>query len=204
MSRQKLNWPEKPNTLNENQMKMGKLIGKWLHRLSLVQTLESLALNFPFFSAPLYHRKCLHNSGSRKTNSPISLRKLDPPKRWGWGWGYVCFHLGWLEEDEEGGRGVPSGQTTPDGPSVLPTDRFLPPRLPWTDRAYYLVIDIYWRTADYQLPCVYQQGNPGHTGCYWWISTTTTTLYRQFYYIPIRFLLTDSVLLNFHEQDYPV
>ena len=42
------------------------------------------------------------------------------------------------EEDEEGRRGVPSGQTTPDGPSVLPTDRFIPPTLPWTDRTYYL------------------------------------------------------------------
>ena len=40
-------------------------------------------------------------------------------------------------DEEEEGRRVPSGQTTPDGASVLPTDRFLQPRLPRMNRMYY-------------------------------------------------------------------
>ena len=52
--------------------------------------------------------------------------------------GLVCCLEEEGKEEEEGEEeevrwGVPSGQTTPDGPSVLPTDRF-PPTLTGKDR----------------------------------------------------------------------
>ena len=51
-----------------------------------------------------------------------------------------------MEEDEEGRRGVPSGQTTPDGPSVLPTDRFLPPTQPRKTDFYQLEKGLFLNT----------------------------------------------------------
>ena len=104
-----------------------KSIGKRFHPF-LFLSLSSvnsgiLGLEFSFFPAPLYHPKCLHNSGSRKTNSPISLGKLDkPPKRrmCMFSPGLVC----WLEDGE--GWGVCQVA-----------------RLARMDRVYYPLIDFY-------------------------------------------------------------
>ena len=105
---------------------MGKIIGKSLHRPSLSSVNSGiLGFEFSFFPAPTLSSEMFAQFRVSENKFPNFTPKTRPTKK------KMCFH----QEDDDEGRVVPSGQTSPDGPSVLPSDRFLPPRLTWPDRS---------------------------------------------------------------------
>ena len=112
--------------MKKNQMRMGKIIGKSLHHPSLSSVNSGiLGFEFSFFPAPTLSSEMFAQFRVSENKFPNFTPKTRPTKK------KMCFGL----EDDDEGRGVPSGQTSPDGPSVLPSDRFLPPRLTWADRS---------------------------------------------------------------------